>query len=110
MTPEPSERCDLLARHRRAEELAEERIVEKRIAVLDHAGGVDVDHRRRHALHHRREGELELGGRGRHAALLRGRRSDRQPASRTNERGWRVRPGARADAAWETPNRTRATS
>ena len=73
MTPEPSERCDLLARHAAAEELAEERIGEERILVLDDVGGIDVDHRRRHALHDRRKGELQLGERGRHVALLRAR-------------------------------------
>ena len=43
----------LLARHR-AEELAEQRIVHERIAVLDHPRGIDVDHRRRRPLDHRR--------------------------------------------------------
>ena len=40
-----------------AEEVAEDRIVEQRIAVLHHLGGIDVDHRRGHPLHHRRVGE-----------------------------------------------------
>ncbi len=53
-----------------AEELAEERVGHERILVLDHVAGVDVDHRRRHALHHRRIGQLELSGRSRHLALL----------------------------------------
>ena len=55
------------ARH--AEEAPEDRIVEQRIAVLHHLGGVDIDHRRRHPLHHRRIGQAQLG-RGRHAPLL----------------------------------------
>ncbi len=54
-----------------AEETAEDRVVEQRIAVLHHLGGIDIDHRRRHAMHHRRIGEAELLGAG-HAALLRG--------------------------------------
>jgi hypothetical protein len=62
----------LLARHR-AKELAEQRIVHERVAVFDDPGGVDVDHRRRHALDDRREGKLQLGGRGRTTAVLRGR-------------------------------------
>jgi hypothetical protein len=41
----------LLAGH--AEEAAEDRIVEQRIAVLHHLGGIDVDHRRLHPLHDR---------------------------------------------------------
>ena len=36
ITPEPSERCNCSAAVRRAEETAEERIVEQRIAVLHH--------------------------------------------------------------------------
>ncbi len=42
----------LLSRH--AEEAAEDRIVEQRIAILDHFGGVHVYHRGLHALHDRR--------------------------------------------------------
>ena len=63
MTPEPSERCDLFARHAAAEELAEERIGHERIVVLDDVGGVDIDHRRRHALDDRRERQLQLAHR-----------------------------------------------
>ena len=54
-----------------AEELAEDRIVEQRVAVLDDLGGIDIDHRRGHPLHHRRIGQPQLGG-GRHLALLGG--------------------------------------
>ncbi len=60
----------LLARH--AEEAAEDRVVQERIAVLHHLGGVDIDHRRLHPLHDRRIGQLQFGRRGRHAAVLRG--------------------------------------
>ena len=49
----------LFARHR-AEELAEHRIVQERIAVLDHARRVDVDDRGRGALDHRGVGQLDL--------------------------------------------------
>jgi hypothetical protein len=48
----------LLAGH--AEEPAEDRIVEKGIAVLHQLGGIDVDHRRLHALHDRGVGKPEL--------------------------------------------------
>ena len=65
----------LLAGH--AEEAAEDRIVEQRIAVLHHLGGIDVDHRRLHPLHDRRVGQLQLHGRIRHAAVLRHRRGGR---------------------------------
>ena len=65
----------LLAGH--AEEAAEDRIVEQRIAVLHHLGGIDVDHRRLHPLHDRRVGELQLHGGSRHAAVLRHRRGGR---------------------------------
>ena len=58
----------LLAGH--AEELAEDRIVEQRIVVPHHLGGIDVDHRRLHALHDRRVGEHQLRRRGRHAPVL----------------------------------------
>ena len=71
ITPEPSERCSWrppLARH--AEEAAEDRVVEQRVAVLHHLGGVDVDHRRRHPLHHRRVGQPQFARR-RHPPLLR---------------------------------------
>ncbi len=37
--------------------------------------GVDVDHRRRRLLHHRRIGHAQFERRGRHAAVLRGGRS-----------------------------------
>ena len=42
----------LLARHC-AEELAEQRIVDERVAVLDYPRGVDIDHGRRGPLDHR---------------------------------------------------------
>ena len=60
----------LLAGH--AEEAAEDRIIEQRIAILHHLGGVDVDHRRLHALHDRRVGQSDVRRRGRDAAILRG--------------------------------------
>ncbi len=43
-----------------AEEPAEDRIVEQRIAILHHLGGVDVDHGRLHALHDRRVGQPDV--------------------------------------------------
>ncbi len=46
------------ARH--AEEAAEDRVLEQRVAVVHHLGGVDIDHRRRHPLHHRRIGERAI--------------------------------------------------
>ena len=78
-----------LARH--AEEAAEDRIVEQRVAVLHHLGGVDVDHRGGHALHHRRVGGTQFAQR-RHPALLslslrlggRGKDGER-PAERQDE-------------------------
>ena len=54
-----------------AEEEAEERVLHE-VAVVHHLGGIDVDHRRRHALDDRSIGEPQLAGRGRHHALLRG--------------------------------------
>ena len=94
----------LLARHR-AEELAEQRIVEERVAVLDDAGGIDVDHRRRHALDHRRERQHQLGGRARHHALLRARaRQQRQKCK--NGGGEYGAEGAQMRHA-KTPNRCR---
>jgi len=54
---------------RYAEKAAEDRIVEQRVAILHRLGGVDIDHRRRHPLHHRRIGQPQFGG-GRHAPLL----------------------------------------
>ena len=54
-----------------AEEAAEERIVEQRIAVLDHLGGIDIDHRGRRPLHDRGEGELSARRRARHHPFLR---------------------------------------
>ncbi len=63
----------LLAGH--AEEASEDRIVEQRVVVLHHLGGIDVDHRRLHALHDRRVGEPQLRRRGRHAAVLGERRA-----------------------------------
>ncbi len=62
----------LLARH--AEEAAEDRVVEQRIAVLHHLGGIDVDDRRLHPLHDRRIGQPQLGGRRRDTTVLRGSR------------------------------------
>ena len=62
MTPEPSALLHpLVLASLAAEETAEDRIVEQRIARhgLD-ARGVDVDHRRRRLLHHRREREPHL--------------------------------------------------
>ena len=57
------------ARH--AEEAAENRIVEQRVAHLLHGlGGVDVDHGRGDALHNRGIGQPQFGS-GRHAAILR---------------------------------------
>ena len=58
----------LLAGH--AEEAAEDRVVEQRIAVPHHLGGVDVDDGRLHALHDRRVGQPQLRRRGRHAPVL----------------------------------------
>ena len=58
-----------VARH--AEEAAEDRVVEQRVAVLDDLGGIDIDHRRCHPLHHRRIGQPQFGG-VRHPALLSG--------------------------------------
>ena len=60
----------LLAGH--AEEPAEDRIIEQRIAILHDLAGVDVDHRRLHALHDRRVGQSDVRRRGRDAAILRG--------------------------------------
>src|SRR5262249_18713725 len=53
------------------EEASEERIVEKRIVVLHHLGGIDVDHSRLYALHDRRKGKPELGSRRWNATVLR---------------------------------------
>ena len=53
---------------RDAEEAAEDRIVEQRIAVHHRLGGIDIDHGRRNALHHRRIGQPQLG-RVRHPPL-----------------------------------------
>src|SRR5437016_13807036 len=53
-----------------AEEPAEDRIIEQRIAILHDLGRVDVDHRRLHALHDRRVGQSDVRGRGRDAAIL----------------------------------------
>ena len=77
-----------VARH--AEEAAEDRIVEQRIAVLHHFGGVDIDHRRRHALHHRRVGQPQLGG-GRHPPLL--RRAFGRMRRQCRPRRWRQAKG-----------------
>ncbi len=49
----------LLARHR-AEELAEQRIVHERVAVLDDPRGIDVDHGGRHPPDHGRKRQLDL--------------------------------------------------
>ena len=73
ITPEPSE---ALLRSLEAEagpelvaeELAQDRIVERQAEVRTLRGAVDVHHRRRHPLHHRREGELD-GGRVRRHGL-----------------------------------------
>ena len=76
ITPEPSERwicAAAVARH--AEEAAEDRVVEQRVAGLDDLGGVDIDHRRGHPLHHRRIGQPQFGG-IRHPALLSGSDGD----------------------------------
>ena len=59
-----------------AEEPAEDRIVQQRIAVLDDLGGIDIDYRRLHALHDRRVGQSDVRRRGRDAAVLRGRAVD----------------------------------
>ncbi len=58
----------LLARH--PEEAAEDRIIQQRIAVLHHLGGIDVDHRRLNPLHDRGIGEPQFRRRGRHAPVL----------------------------------------
>ena len=58
----------LLAGH--AEEAAEDRIVEQRIMVPHHLGGIDIDHGRLHALHDRRVGEHQLRRRDRRAPVL----------------------------------------
>ena len=75
---------DALARHaeRRliAEEATEERIVEERgrpTAAPDDAAREDIDHRRRHLLHHRREGQMNDFAARRHARLRRGGKSER---------------------------------
>ena len=64
---------DLLARSARAvrdpEEAPEDRIVEQAIADGDGLGGIDIDHGRRGALHHRRVGQAKLVGRGGDAPL-----------------------------------------
>ena len=75
----------LLAGH--AEETAEDRIVEQRIAVLHHLGGVDVDNGRLHALHDRRVGKPDFRRRGRARAgpgTLPGRRDQRNEQCREN--------------------------
>ena len=83
ITPEPSERCTCSrAAVRHAEEAAEDRIVEQRIAVLHDLGGVDVDHRRRHPLHHRRIGQPQFGG-VRHAPFLRRRNGGKRQDDRS---------------------------
>ena len=79
----------LLAGH--AEEAAEDRVVQQRVAVLHRLGGVDVDHRRLHPLHDRRIGQFYLGRRGRHAAVLGERRhgddsGDQDHRERANQR------------------------
>ena len=104
MTPEPSERSTCL-RGDAAEELAEERIGHERIAVLDDARGVDVHHRRRHPLHDRREGELKLGGRARHPALLRARAAAAMP--KAQEDGGSECRGDAQMLAWKNPESMR---
>ena len=68
-----------------AEEAAEDRIVQERIAVLHHLGGVDVDHRRLHALHDRRIGQPSSAaedGTRRSCASAGVASADGQPAAR----------------------------
>jgi hypothetical protein len=62
----------LLAGH--AEEAAEDRVVQQRVAVLHGLGGIDVHHRRLRPLRDRRIGQPQFGARGRHAPVLRQRR------------------------------------
>jgi len=57
------------ARH--TEKLAKDRVVEQRVAGLHRLGGIDIDHRRRDVLHHRRIRQPQFVD-GRHAPLLRG--------------------------------------
>ena len=82
-----AERALHLRAIRPAEEAAEQGIVEQRIAVGDGLGGVDVDHRRGHPLHHRRVGERELRGRGRHRPILCGGRDGECGGKERQERG-----------------------
>ena len=77
---------DLLARHAAAEELAEERICHKWIIICDDVLGIDVDDRRRHAFHDRREGQLKLRRRARHLALL-GARAQDEPGKQKDGNG-----------------------
>ncbi len=78
-----------------AEKAAEDRVVEQRVAVLHHLGGVDIDHRRRHPVHHRGIGQAQLAG-VRHAALLGGRSSGGAPARRWRRSEPRCRRSRRA--------------
>ncbi len=73
-----------------AEEAAEDRIVEQRIAVLHHLRGIDVDDRRRCPLHDRRKGQLQLARRGRNPAILRQRGNEaRHERNRCDEQARR---------------------
>ena len=79
-----------------AEEALEEGIVEQRREGLlpHHALGVDVDHRRRDAAHHRREGQRNLLAGLRHLRLIgSGRRRNRHGQQKAaNNRKSRGRP------------------
>ena len=93
ITPEPSERCTCSPGPpgiRHAEEAAEDRIVEQRVAVRDGLGGVDVDHRGRRALDHRRVGQPQLvrarWARGAPARMRRARRTASRRAAAAKQR------------------------
>jgi hypothetical protein len=58
------------ARH--TEEAAEDRIVQQRIAILHHLGGINIDHGWRHMVHHRRIRQAQLRLRGKPPLLCRG--------------------------------------
>ena len=63
MTPEPSDCATRDSWPCVAEELAEDRVVEQRVARrLVDPRGVDVDDRRADLLDHRRERQMQLGG------------------------------------------------
>ena len=80
ITPEPSERCTWFCVARHAEEAAEDRIVEQRVAVLHHLGGVDVDHRGRDLLDQRGVRQPQVALR-RHAPFLSGGGGGTKPAA-----------------------------